>query len=723
MNRPEPVLELHPRFRHVARSDHELVLIGEDDVVFVDDPDAMWVLDAVDGTSDAFAVAERLAERVDPVRTHFVLISLEEKQVIRHRGTPGVVDLPETAVEALARNLRRAWERRSNWATVVDALGVSGPSRIVLTDDYLSPDVRRALSPGGDTGGTALLCGLGHRLVSVGPSIIEDQTACLACVQKRLRVNLPARAWALEGAGGKSHVVRRVDRPFPPSSYQALARCLLSHDPATNPGLLTTVDVEHHVTGRHVFRRLPDCAQCGDPSLSSPGSAISVRSRSKVPESESGFRIRTPDQTLERLDHLISPLAGVIKEVEQVEVADAGMIHVYTTNHAYHLGRPSLEAARDQARDLAGGKGMTGPGARASAVCEAVERYSAVHRPSDPVEVRSIRDIERPFHAPNDLMLFSDAQFERRGEWNAGAAGAFQWIPERYDRSAIAWSTVRSLHDGQLFRVPSVALYLNFSGDGDRFCRGDSNGLASGNCVEEAILQAFCELVERDSVALWWYNRALRPRVDIVSFGDSYLESVVNYYGDQGLEMWVLDLTTDLALPSFVALSAAAPPDRELIFGFGCHLDPLVALRRAVTELNQMLPTVRRSAEERRAQLLPEFADAISWWESVRLGDHEYLRGLSATRTAADFRTPANTDLRDDVEHCLAAARRVGLTVLAYDLTRPDVSFPTVRVFVPGLRHFWRRLGPGRLYDVPTRLGWLDQVRPETDMNPLSVFV
>jgi ribosomal protein S12 methylthiotransferase accessory factor len=68
-------------------------------------------------------------------------------------------------------------------------------------------------------------------------------------------------------------------------------------------------------------------------------------------------------------------------------------------------------------------------------------------------------------------------------------------------------------------------------------------------------------------------------------------------------------------------------------------------------------------------------------------------------------------------------AHAAGCDVLAYDLTRPDVGFPVVKVIVPGLRHFWRRLGPGRLYDVPVQLGWVDRAKAEDGMNPASMFV
>jgi oxazoline/thiazoline synthase len=46
-----------------------------------------------------------------------------------------------------------------------------------------------------------------------------------------------------------------------------------------------------------------------------------------------------------------------------------------------------------------------------------------------------------------------------------------------------------------------------------------------------------------------------------------------------------------------------------------------------------------------------------------------------------------------------------------------------VRVVVPGLRHPWKRLAPGRLYDVPVKLGWLDKPRAEPEMNPLVCFI
>ena len=63
-------------------------------------------------------------------------------------------------------------------------------------------------------------------------------------------------------------------------------------------------------------------------------------------------------------------------------------------------------------------------------------------------------------------------------------------------------------------------------------------------------------------------------------------------------------------------------------------------------------------------------------------------------------------------------ARRAGLDFMVLNQTRPDVEVSVVRVIVPGLRHFYRRFAPGRLYDIPIKLGLRDQPMPENELTP-----
>ena len=63
------------------------------------------------------------------------------------------------------------------------------------------------------------------------------------------------------------------------------------------------------------------------------------------------------------------------------------------------------------------------------------------------------------------------------------------------------------------------------------------------------------------------------------------------------------------------------------------------------------------------------------------------------------------------------------MEVLVLDQTRSDIGIPVARVIVPEMRHFWPRFAPGRLYDVPVEMGWLDAPHAEADLNPSAVVV
>ena len=69
-------------------------------------------------------------------------------------------------------------------------------------------------------------------------------------------------------------------------------------------------------------------------------------------------------------------------------------------------------------------------------------------------------------------------------------------------------------------------------------------------------------------------------------------------------------------------------------------------------------------------------------------------------------------------DELLAAADASKSPTMVLDQTRPDVEVPVVRVTVPGLRHFYRRFAPGRLYDVPVKLGLREQPLSEDELNP-----
>jgi ribosomal protein S12 methylthiotransferase accessory factor len=385
----------------------------------------------------------------------------------------------------------------------------------------------------------------------------------------------------------------------------------------------------------------------------------------------------------------------------------------------------TLAALRRGLRSNSSGKGTSDLQAKASGLGEALERFSGVFQGDEPRRKARLRELGGAALHPNTCMLFSERQYLEREAWNARKS-RFNHVPVAFDVEAeIDWTPLWSLTRQDVRYLPTAYCYYAYPHSPEaEYCAACSNGNAAGNTLEEAILQGFLELVERDSVALWWYNRVRRPGVCLDSFADPYLERLGAFLRGRRRDLWVLDLTSDLQIPVFAALSRRTDqPAENIMFGFGAHLDPRIALLRAVTELNQMLAWVLDGEGEEPMDAIQD-SETVDWLKTATLANQPYLVPDGHTsRESADYPRRWAGDLKEDVLACQALVEGLGLEMLVLDQTRPDIGMPVVKVVVPGLRHFWARFAPGRLYEVPARLGWLPRPLTEEQLNPIPMFI
>jgi ribosomal protein S12 methylthiotransferase accessory factor len=142
--------------------------------------------------------------------------------------------------------------------------------------------------------------------------------------------------------------------------------------------------------------------------------------------------------------------------------------------------------------------------------------------------------------------------------------------------------------------------------------------------------------------------------------------------------------------------------------------------------MNQFLPAVSGpvDAQGKRQYAYAEAA-AIRWWQSATASDQPYLLPHRAlpSRPASSYPALASDDHLVDIMHCVSKAHALGIDTLLLDQTRPDAGVHAAKVIAPGMRHFWARFGPGRLYDVPVKLGWLPRARREEELNPIPMFL
>jgi oxazoline/thiazoline synthase len=480
---------------------------------------------------------------------------------------------------------------------------------------------------------------------------------------------------------------------------------------------IVSLDLTGSTIARHYVAARPQCPECGQKKLRDPRRApapIALAAGAKLVMTSGGYRSVSSRATVSRFRKHVSPLTGVVSRLERVE-ADLPLNTNYYASHNFSAPAKTVDELRAGLSGGSFGKGSTAEQGEASALMEAIERYSGIFQGDEIRHRQRFKDFA-PGDAilPNDVQLFSDAQF--RGERLAIDGPELTPTPPRFDPSAeIEWSPVWSLRDERFKYLPTGLLYFFHT---DSLAAGeihaDSNGCAAGNTIEEAIVQGFLELVERDSYAIWWYNRLQRQELDLSQFDDSYVRDLKSQLAETGRRLWVIDITNDLGIPSFVAMSHAAQNGHDFVeYGSGSHFDARIALLRALTEVNQFLAIGLMGARNAGNSSQEDGSP-------FHLRDHPYLipNGLAQIRPnlGTEF---GGLDKRAQVMACVNAVKRLGLDFLVLDQTRPDIEVPVVRVIVPGLRHFYRRFASGRLYDVPVKLGWRDRPLTESDLNPL----
>jgi ribosomal protein S12 methylthiotransferase accessory factor len=232
------------------------------------------------------------------------------------------------------------------------------------------------------------------------------------------------------------------------------------------------------------------------------------------------------------------------------------------------------------------------------------------------------------------------------------------------------------------------------------YCVANSNGLAAGRTLDEAILSGLLEVVERDAVSIWWYNRLRRPAVDLSSFRGARLVDRHDALTRHGVDAWLLDITTDVGIPTFVAVGLDRA-DESIHLGSAAHPHAGAAAYSALGEMSQMWFWSR---------ITPEAEGVRNLLHGLTLAESPFLAANGTIGAPADLDTTLST--------CLEHLHALKLQTLAVDLTRTEIQVPVARVIVPELRHCWNRLGRGRLYDVPVSMGWLEQRLAESALNP-----
>lgn len=707
----------------------------------------------LDGHRDVDQIVQQLAPEVSMFGVYSALTRLESQGYLSEADP--VVPLPQAAFwSALGIDVATAISKLKNAKVSILAVGkvetkefiialealnitvnegadfTETDLTIVLTDDYLQVGLSQFNRAAQAHQKPWLLVKPVGTEIWLGPLFVPPNTGCWECLAQRLQGNRTVEtSIALHKGLTESMLTSRAALPVSLQmglnwAVMETAKLLVLETPSQLAGQLVTIDTMQMSIERHTLVKRPQCRVCGTFNPVQKPQPIALQSQQKLFTADGGHRSFTPEQTLQKYAHHISPISGVINKLTKLE-NDNKFIYVYAANYLALSSQNSLVGQHQHSRNSAG-KGKTDSQSQASCVCEALERYSGGFTGEEYRIAATYDQIASMAIHPDELTHYSATQYQQREIWNSQHTD-FAWVAEKFEQDKeIDWTPVWSLTEQKFKYIPTAYCYYRYpQADGHNFCMGDSNGNAAGNNLEEAIVQGFMELVERDCVALWWYNRIQRPAVDLDSFDEPYLQTLRDYYRSQNYELWALDLTNDFNIPTFTAIVRRDNQTSESIaLGFGTHFDPKIAMLRALTEVNQFMAMLAQCTIDQQKKSEFDNPDWEYWSKEATLANQPYLvpdRNVKP-KVYTDYPNYDSNDLQQDVLTCVEIAANRGLETLVLDQTRPDIGLNVVKVIVPGLRHFWCRFAAGRLYDIPVQMGWLPEALTEEQLNPIPMF-
>ncbi len=368
--------------------------------------------------------------------------------------------------------------------------------------------------------------------------------------------------------------------------------------------------------------------------------------------------------------HRAVPPEGTLSRIEP-KMPAAGVTRVADITGLDRIGIPVFSSIRPTAEGGAvsvyNGKGTTAEEAKVSAMMEAVERYSAeVHGMK--LLVNSYTGLSEKDNAlnPKELIL---PDYVKNAE-----------------EVRIPWVRGYDLIQKEEIYVPANAVFhpLPSRYDRVRLFRTNTNGLAAGNEIEEAIFHGLAEVVERDA---WSLVEITRNTGAVVKIKEEGIRVLQDKFSDAEVSLLIRDITSDVCVPTFAAVSddLMLRDPALLTIGMGTHTNASVAIMRAITEVAQSRLTQIHGAREDTTTADVRRIMGYDWMRKR----NEHWFDTSEEKAFKDLNYFDSDDFLDDIRYTVERLRGAGLErVVVVDLTREEIGMPVVRVIVPGLEMY-----------------------------------
>ena len=405
-------------------------------------------------------------------------------------------------------------------------------------------------------------------------------------------------------------------------------------------------------------------------------------------------RVRDPKETI---------------EINEKKLRTAGITRLTEITDLDRVKIPVFSAIRPTAQSggvsVYAGKGATREQAKASAMMEGFERYSAE---------RQDKDSERTF-VDTYNNLINDPSTSNNVLDPRDLLLPKNYGNENVANSRLEWIEAEDIISEEIIHVPSNAVFHPYvptrevSPSPIAIFKGNTNGLASGNIIEESVLHGIFEVVERDAWSIFELTKRNKREINQDTIENDIINELLDKFHSQGINIKLMDLTADLKITTIAASAddTVLKDPALLTLGVGTHLNPEVAVIRALTEVAQSRATQIHGTREDtiRADFMRK-----SGYERMKKMNRHYFQKEEETIDLKDIEDKSSHSIKRDIETSIEEVQKAGFKQILYtDLTRDEIGINVSRVIIPKAELYSldeERLGTRALeYDRKARRG------------------
>jgi len=371
-------------------------------------------------------------------------------------------------------------------------------------------------------------------------------------------------------------------------------------------------------------------------------------------------KIKSPEETIKTFQEKLKTLnLDILQNTERIDNGRLG-IPVY-------FSRCGKDASAVTGTKKQMGKGATPSQAEASAVMELAERFSFFSFCRNPgnffyEKYSNIRDAAIPF----DMIAKSVHD-------SSEDTGITRKI---FENLTLKWTWAYNLTRKEEVLIPFNWFYMI----------NEFNGPSAGNCVEEALSQGICEIVERHVSSIIGNKNLKVPGINPASATDPMVVEMLKKYRSAGINLFISDFSMGLGIPTVGVLAydpSTFPDKSEIVWTAGTTPDPQKALSRALTETAQLAGDFNTSSNY-VASGLPKFKTTD---EACFIIEAETTTKIQSLPDLSD------NNIKTEVENLTAALAKNGMEVIVINTMHPKLQIPAFYTIIPGAHFRERAIG------------------------------